>query len=419
MNGIKLFRRAIGLTLVALLLSGCNGARPEPTATPAPPSVTSQPKPTAASTPVQTALPTAKPDPIERALDEFIAPYVQDGRFSGSILIARGEDVLVSKGYGMANREHDVPNTPQTKFRIGSITKTFTAMAILQLQERGQLSVQDSVCDHIPACPEAWQPVTIHHLLTHTSGIPDPTCLVDERIVASWSSEERLRVMELWSSEYEQETIASWPSLVDTLLRLEGQPLMFTPGTRHNYCNTGYVLLGHVIERVSGKTYAGYLRENIFEPLNMVNTGHDHNQIVLKGRALGYRRVGPDKFRPEDHLDASAYGAAGALYSTVEDLYLLDRALYTEALVTQDSLDAMFTPYVDVLPTMKYGYGWHIGELSNRRVVERGGRLNAFGTSIVRFIDDDVVIIFLCNTLENEDWEEILPRLVAIAFEEE
>jgi CubicO group peptidase (beta-lactamase class C family) len=336
MNRIKLFQQAIGLTLVTLYLVGCSGARSGPAATKELPSLTSQPEPTVASDPVQTTRPAAQPDPLEQAIDEYLAPYVEDGRFSGSILIARGEEILVSKGYGMANREHDVPNTPLTKFCIGSITKTFTAMAILMLQEEGQLSVQDSVCDHIPACPEAWQPVTLHHLLTHTSGIPDPTIPIDERIVASWSPEERLRVMELWTTEYYQETMASWPSLADTLARLEDQPLMFTPGTTHNYCNTGYVLLGHVIERVSGKTYAGYLRENIFEPLNMTNTRLDPGYFVLKDRASGYRRAGPNRFRPEDSTDyirPSKSGAAGALYSTVEDLYLWDPALYTETLL--------------------------------------------------------------------------------------
>jgi CubicO group peptidase (beta-lactamase class C family) len=222
-----------------------------------------------------------------------------------------------------------------------------------------------------------------------------------------------------WSLQENEETMASWSSLVDLLIRSRDKPLMFAPGARHSYCNTGYVLLGYVIERVSGQVFAGYLRENIFEPLNMVNTGLNYDRMVLKNRASGYQRAGANKFWHEEYIDESTYYAAGGLYSTVEDLYLWDRALYTETLVSQNSLDMMFTPYVDVSPTREYGYGWGIGELSNRKVIEHGGRMDAFAAHISRFVDDDVVIIFLCNILEDREWEEILPRLVAIAFEEE
>ena len=144
MNSNKLFQLIMGLAFVALLLVGCDGDSPS-----------------------------SQPVAIEKAVDEFITPYVDARSFSGSVLIAQGENILISDGYGMANLEHDVPNAPQTKFRLGSITKQFTAMAILILQEQGQLNVQDPVCDYISDCPEAWQPVTIHHLLTHSSGIPN------------------------------------------------------------------------------------------------------------------------------------------------------------------------------------------------------------------------------------------------------
>ncbi len=342
MSSTKLFRHVIGFTLLALLLLGCNGVRSGPTA--------------------------AEPDSIEQALDEFITPYVEDGHFSGSILIARGDDILVSKGYGMANLEHDVPNTPQTKFRIGSLTKQFTAMAILLLQEQGQLSVQDPVCDYVPDCPEAWQPITIHHLLTHSSGIPNFIDSPDFR-----------------------ETMALESTVEDTLKRFRDKPLRFSPpGLTYDYSSSGYVVLGYIIERVSETSYAEYLRENIFEPLNMMNTGYDFNDIVLKDRASGYLRVGANEFRNAAYIHMSVVHAAGGLYSTVEDLYLWDRALYTETLVSQDSLDMMFTR----------GYGWGITEDMNHRIIAHYGKLPGFYASIERFIDDDVVIIALSN-IEN------------------
>ena len=375
MNRIKIFQQVISLTLVALLLVGCSGAQVDPTAT--------------------VSVSSDKNQDIQQAVDEFITPYVEDGYFGGSILIAQGENILISKGYGMANLEHDVPNTPQTKFRIGSVTKQFTAMAILLLQEQGQLSVQDPVCDHIPDCPEAWQPITIHHLLTHSSGIPDYRRFPDYR-----------------------ETMTLESTVEDTLKRFRDKPLRFAPpGATFDYSNSGYIVLGYIIEQVSETSYAEYLRENIFEPLNMMNTGYDFNHIVLKDRASGYRRVGANKFRNAAYIDMSIPHADGGLYSAVEDLYLWDRALYTETLVSQNSLDMMFTPFVDMSPTAGYGYGWVITKESNRGSVWHTGEDNGFRAYIERFIDDDVVIIVLSN-IENASLGPGTP-LTAIVFGEE
>ena len=361
LNSKKLFQLVIGLAFVALLLVGCDGA-----------SLSSQSV------------------PIEKAVDEFITPYVDARSFSGSVLIAQGENILISKGYGMANLEHDVPNTPQTKFRLGSLTKQFTAMAILMLQEQGQLNVQDPVCNYMPDCPETWQSVTIHHLLTHSSGIPNLTDFPD----------------------YE-ETMASRSTVSGTIDTFRDKPLHFTPGTRFSYSNSGYIVLGHIIEQSAGKPpYAAYVRENIFEPLNMMNTGYDQNSLVLNDRASGYVRMDPDTFRNADYLEMSIPHAAGALYSTVEDLYLWDRALYTESLVSQSSLNMMFMPDKD-----EYGYGWYISEILDRKVTAHGGGINGFATSIARFVDDDVVIIVLSN-IEDTDPVSITLGLAEIVFEE-
>lgn len=378
MNRIKIFQQVISFTLVTLLLVGCSGAKAEPTAT--------------------VTVSSEKNQDIEQAVDEFIVPYVEDGFFGGSVLIAQGGNILVSKGYGMANLEHDVPNTPQTKFRLGSVTKQFTAMAILLLQEQGQLSVQDPICDYIPGCPEAWQPITIHHLLTHSSGIPDFTGFPDY-----------------------QETMALESTVEDTLKRFRDKPLDFTPGARMGYSNSGYVVLGYIIEQVSGTHYGVYLRDNIFQPLNMMSTGYDHNSLVLKDRASGYRRIRAETFENADYVDMSIPYAAGGLYSTVEDLYLWDRALYTETLVSQSSLDLMFTPHTSSYlgyRLVEVGYGWGISKLSNRKAVWHSGEIFGFVTRIERFVNDDVVIIVLSN-IENASLPEIVPGLTAIVFEEE
>ncbi len=332
MNSKKLFQLLVGLAFVALLLVGCDGA-----------SLSSQSA------------------PIEKAVDKFITPYVDARSFSGSVLIAQGENILVSRGYGMANLEHDVPNTPMTKFRLGSITKQFTAMAILMLQEQGQLNVQDPVCDYMPNCPEAWQSITIHHLLTHSSGIPNHTDFPDF-----------------------EEMMVSGSTVGGMINTFRDKPLHFTPGTKFSYSNSGYILLGHIIEQSAGNpSYAAYVSENIFQPLKMMNTGYDQNSLVLSDRASGYVRIDPNTLGNAEYIEMSVPHAAGALYSTVEDLYFWDRALYTEALVSQSSLNVMFTPDKD-----EYGYGWYITELLNRKVTAHGGSINGFATSIARFVDD-------------------------------
>ena len=180
----------------------------------------------------------AKPSPpgpheLASRIEEYMAARVNRDHFSGSILIARDGKVLFSRGYGMANLELDVPNTPQTKFRLGSITKQFTAMAILILQERGKLNVQDKVKKYLPDAPKAWDEITIHHLLTHTSGIPNYTALPDFL-----------------------KTLPDRVTLKELIARFKDKPLDFKPGEKFRYSNSGYVVLGQIIETASGQNYA-------------------------------------------------------------------------------------------------------------------------------------------------------------------
>ena len=321
--------------------------------------------------------------------EEYAQATVKADRFSGAILVARDGKILVSKGYGMADIENDVPNTPETKFRLGSLTKQFTAASILLLQERGKLSVQDSICKYVAPCPEAWQPVTIHHLLSHTAGVPDFTGFPDYR-----------------------QTVRD-PTTAEALIgRFRNRPLEFKPGENWKYSNSGYVLLGHVIEKVSGKSYESFLRENIFEPLKMTSTGYDHADEIVKRRARGYA-PGPDEgVINASYLDMSIPFSAGGLYSTVGDLYLWDQALYGEKILKKSSLDAMFTAVRN-----DYGYGYSINKLFARRHAVHGGSIEGFSTSIHRFPDDRVTVIVLSN-YEAARSGPIARDLAAIAFGE-
>lgn len=321
-------------------------------------------------------------------VEELVNTLNKLGPFSGAILIAKDGKVLVSRGYGMANLEHGVANTPQTKFRIASVTKPFTATAAMLLQERGKLNVQDPVCKYLSPCPEAWKKITIHHLLTHTSGIPNYSNFPDYDKTKTLSS--------------------TAVSLID---RFKEKALEFQPGERFEYGNSGYVLLGFIIEKVSGKSYEDFLRENIFEPLKMMNTGYDDPRLVLKHRAEGYIWDG-NHFTHAAYIDMSNSYASGGLYSTAEDLYLFDQALYTEKLLTKKSLDTLFTPFQD-----GYGYGWKLVPQFNHRVISHDGGLDGFRVNIERFPDDRTCVIFLSN-VENTRLSEITQYLAAIALGE-
>jgi CubicO group peptidase (beta-lactamase class C family) len=321
-------------------------------------------------------------------IDEYMNASAKVERFSGAILVARDGKVIAAKGYGMADVENDVPNTPETKFRLGSLTKQFTSASIMLLQERGKLSVQDSVCKYVAPCPEAWQPVTIHHLLSHTAGVPNFTAF----------------------PEYKK-TMRE-PAPVETLIgRFRDRPLDFKPGENWKYSNSGYALLGYVIEKVSGKSYESFLRENIFEPLGMTSTGYDHPEEIVKRRARGYAPRGEGLVNAA-YIDMTIPFSAGGLYSTVGDLYLWDQALHGGKLLKKPSLDAMLTPVRN-----NYGYGFGVDKIFNRPMAGHNGGIEGFATSIIRFTDDRATFIVLSNN-EAARTTRVAADLAAIAFGE-
>ena len=249
------------------------------------------------------------PQELETRVEEYMTARVKRDHFSGSILIAREGKVLFSKGYGMANHELDVPNTPHTKFRLGSITKQFTAMAILILQQQGKLNVHDKIKKYMPDAPKAWDDITIEHLLTHTSGIYNYT--------------ESLEFLK---------TLPVRVTLKELIAKFKDRPLNFKPGEKFSYSNSGYIVLGQIIETASGQNYPSLLKQAIFDPLGMTETGYDNATSILKHRASGYTRRLGIVLTNCDYIDMSIPHAAGALYSTTLDLLKWDQALTPKSL---------------------------------------------------------------------------------------
>jgi CubicO group peptidase (beta-lactamase class C family) len=318
----------------------------------------------------------------------YMDACVKADGFTGSVLVSRGGEVLFRAGYGLADAEHGVPNSPGTKFRLGSVTKQFTAMGVMVLAGRGKLRLDDPVGRYVDGAPKAWEKVTLHHLLSHTSGIP------------SYTSD----------PDYEKKTFQ--PETVRSMIdRFRDRPLEFAPGERFSYSNSGYFLLGAVIEKVTGKTYEAFLKDAVLDPLGMKDTGYDHFATVLPHRASGYART-PEGLENAEYLDMSQPYAAGALYSTVDDLAAWDRALAAGRLISKEGYARMFTPVKG-----GYAYGWSVTTRGARKEVGHGGGINGFVTQILRYPDQKVCVVVLCNVLPL-DPGRVARDLAAVTFGE-
>src|ERR1043166_8675991 len=301
-------------------------------------------------------------------MDQLITLYNKYGQFNGSVLVADNGKVVFEKGVGMANLEWNIPNTPDTKFRLGSITKQFTATLILQLVEQGKIKLDGKLIDYLPNYrKDTGAKVTIHNLLSHTSGIPSYTSLPG----------------------FFQNVRRNPFKVDDFIKKYASGDLEFEPGTKFVYDNSGYFLLGAIIEKVTGKPYEQVLKENIFDPLGMKNSGYDHWGTILSKRATGYSRS-PRGFQTAPYLDMSIPYAAGSLYSTVEDLYLWDQALYGEKILSAKSKELLFRPNLN-----NYGYGFVITKATlapptklQVPVIQHNGGINGFNTVIVRMTND-------------------------------
>jgi CubicO group peptidase (beta-lactamase class C family) len=314
-------------------------------------------------------------------MEQVVQSYVDSKQFMGSVLVAQDGKVVLNKGYGFANLEWDVPNTPTSKYRLGSLTKQFTAACILLLEERGKLKIDDPVKKYMPDAPAAWDKVTIFHLLTHTSGIPSFTGFPDYA-----------------ASE-------PFPSTPEKLVaRFRDKPLEFQPGEKWNYSNSGYVLLGYLIEKISGQTYSQFVQENIFTSLGMKDSGYDSNSAIIAHRAAGYTPI-PNGIKNAGYIDMTIPLSAGGLYSTTEDLLRWEQGLMGGKLLSPASLQKMTTPF-----KQDYAFGIGVHTEKGHKIIDHNGGIEGFNTILQYYPESKLTIIVLAN-LNGQAPEAIAAKL--------
>ena len=322
-------------------------------------------------------------------IDAYLQSY---GDFSGAVLVAQKGEIVISRSYGWADYESKIANTPQTKFKIASITKSFTALAIMQLQEKDLLHVQDPIAKYIPDYQHG-NTITIHHLLTHTSGIANYYKRFNELEHCS-SCEEMVTIFKSW-------------------------PLEFEVGSAYAYSNTGYLLLAYLIEKVSGQSYNDFLSENIFKPLGMNNTGSYTSETNLKNCAHGYLKENNEIKKAPPIVAPLTLQGNGNLYSTLEDMYRYNQALLEGKFVSKGGLDCMFAPHVTMASSSKraHGYGWFIDELRDKKIIEYSGWLRGFLSKNIINLDDNISIIILSNLENLDQFSTMCDDISALMFE--
>jgi D-alanyl-D-alanine carboxypeptidase len=315
-------------------------------------------------------------------LDAYLDSRMKSAHIAGlSVAVVRNGRPLLVRHFGLANVEWGAPTAPETVYQIASLTKQFTATAVMMLAEEGKLALDDRITAHLSGLPEAWSTVTIRHLLTHTSGIKSYTDLD-----------------EFWKTSRQEITKASLIKLIAKY------PLQFEPGARFSYNNSGYFLLGMLIEQLSGKRYATFLNERIFQPLEMTGTRVNDLTEVIPRRASGYFWQG-NRHRNGDYTSPSGPYAAGAIVSTVEDMAKWDSALYGEKLIRRASLEQMWTPMrLNNGRATDYGFGWVVTNYGKPNAyVHHGGGIPGFSTYIVRYLEPRITVILFSNT-ETDSW---------------
>ena len=307
-------------------------------------------------------------------IEELFATLDPQGP-GAAVLVVHDSAVLYRRGFGLANLELGVPMEPHMVLRIGSITKQFTAVAILMLAQEGKLSLDDPITRFLPDYPTQGHVITVEHLLTHTSGIKSYTNMPE------W--------LALWRNDM---------SPPEIIALFKDQPLEFAPGQRWAYNNSAYILLGVIVEQASGTTYEAFLRERVFGPLGMTHSSSDHTERVVPGRVPGYQK-GDHGYENAPYLSMTQPYAAGALLSSVDDLALWDAALYGETLLPRDALQRAWTPAVLADGTATgYGYGWELGAYEGHSVVEHGGGIPGFVAHALRLPDDRLFVAVLTNS---------------------
>jgi len=358
--------RVAGVLAFGLVLAACSGSAPGVDASSGPSATTS-----ASATTTATA---------SAAVDALL----RERGFTGAVLVRRGGEVLVRRGYGQADGALGSANTPSTRFRIGSVTKQFTAAAVLVLAARGKVGLEDRACRYLPRCPGAWSTISVRHLLTHQSGLPE--------------------FLDLPGFD------AMRPSTpADTLADLRRVPLDFAPGTSFSYSNSGYIALGLVIEQASGVDYETFLRDSFFAPLGMSDSGYEHSGDVA---TVGYR----DPDHVADPLDMSVPFAAGGLFSTVDDLARWDTTLAGDDILPQDQIAQLWKPEVtntDVVG-FAYGFGEYVGRVDGGRLVIHDGGINGFRSVLARWPDEGHLVVLLSNHEDTPDLRALAQDVAAV-----
>lgn len=326
---------------------------------------------------------------IARKIDRVVNQQMTANTIPGvSLAVLRKGKIVLLKSYGLANVEHQVPVTPATVFQSGSIGKQFTAAAVMILVQENKLSLDDKISKYFPDVPAAWKDITIWHLLTHTSGLGDYPSEIDLK------------------RDYTEDELFS---------AFKKAPLDFQPGSSWNYSNVGYVTLGILIRKITGKFYGEFIKERIFQPLQMTTARVISEADIVPNRAAGYRLVQGELKNQEWVSPSTNSTADGSLYFSILDMAKWDAALYTDRPLTQSTRDKIWTPArLNDGTTKDYGFGWHLGEYHGHRLAFHGGAWQGFKTFIMRFLDTELTIIFLANSWETRDFK--FARGLASAF---
>ncbi len=334
-------------------------------------------------------------DATERKIDELMQHYQENDLFNGSVLVAKDGEIVYAKGFGYANHELDVENTPVTKFRIASVSKQFTSMLVMQMVAEGKMDLDATIREYIPDYPEPQGDIiTIHHLLSHTSGFQHYAGIPNFTPDYSRQPWEHRDFVELfWDLDLQSE-----------------------PGERYSYSSFGYYLLGYILERVSGKDFDQLLWERVLQPAGMYNTGLDDHITILKNRASGYRVRG-DSLVNAVFRDMSTALATGDMYSTVTDMVLWDEALRNNTLLDEEYQSLIFTPNLS-----NYGYGWRINYVKfneNDSILthSHGGSTNGFQCLSTRIPEDGYIVTVLAN-IRPMPRSEIMDNLINILYDQ-
>lgn len=335
---------------------------------------------------------TRKDKEIQEKLNSYMMALEEYENFHGSILVAKGGEILLNEGYGYSDFAQNIENKPQTRFSIGSVTKQFAAFSALNLSEQGKLNVDDTISKYMPEFPNG-DKITIHNLLTHTSGLKNYTDL-PEFFTVDTTNKDPMEMLNL----------------------IKDMELVFKPGETFQYSNTNYLLLGIIIEKITGETFEEYL-DHIINPLNMKNTGLIYGEKGGVNDATPYTGFLEVTETDDDIVLTQAY-AAGSMYSTAEDLYRWDRAIKKGEVLGEETLKEIFKEHIDIPGGGSYGYGWMISDTDMGKEIYHGGNTIGSTSYIGRLIDEDITIIILTNSWAY-DTNDLKNNLQSIVLGEE